>query len=432
MRMMRNIGRTMVTICQTNRTSASKTLNLSTEPTFYKNFSTSTDLSGKGSVKLVPFAGYEMALSYSDSSSGSSGGQIAEHLAVRNGCGLFDVSHMVQSTFKGDRSCELLSRLLPTSISSLGRYQSTLSVILNEQGGIIDDCILTRWSEDQFYLVTNAARRQRDLGWIDSTIRSLGLTKGNTGTAGSVEFETLDRWGLLALQGPRSSKILQSLLDDQSLELDRSLFFGQSVHTNLAGARVHISRTGYTGEDGFEISIRPEDVDRLGEILFSEPSITLVGLAARDSLRLEAGMCLYGNDLDETVGVGEAGLSWVVGKDRSGFIGQERTRNERLEKIKRRRVGLMIEDGPCGRSGSKIVNDDGSDELGVITSGIPSPTLSNQNIAMGYVRSGFHKPGTELNVLVRKRLRKAKVVKMPFVENRFHRSPKKVVTKSYL
>lgn len=388
-------------------------------------------------AKMVPFAGFEMPLSYS-----KSGGQglssmpqldlhvqkkqknftvpcsdlmtcmivpiVAEHHAVRTGCGLFDVSHMVQSRITGPGATDFLSRLLPSAVSTMKPYTSTLSVMLNNEGGIIDDCMITRWAEQDWYLVTNAARRQRDLAWIRQHLSQF-----------DAQIEVMDGHGLIALQGPQASKTLQPLLDDQSLKLDNSLFFGQSLHTEVRGVRVHVARSGYTGEDGFEISMPPDQAASLTSTIAQQAGVTLVGLAARDSLRLEAGLCLYGTDLDETVGVGEAGLGWVVGKERSGFIGEERTRREVGPNIKRRRIGLLIEKGAPARAGSMLFSK--KDPIGVVTSGIPSPTMANQNIAMAYVATGFHQKGTKFKVSVRDKSRDCSVVKMPFVPSNYHR-----------
>ncbi|KAH9815279.1 hypothetical protein DFH28DRAFT_1095473 [Melampsora americana] len=345
-------------------------------------------------AKMVPFAGFEMPLSYSKS---------GEHLAVRKASGLFDVSHMVQSRITGPSSLDFLLRLLPASLSTMKPYTSTLSVMLNEEGGIIDDCMITKWSNEDWYLVTNANRRNRDLNWIQDHIKDFDAT-----------LQVMDHSSLIALQGPQSSSILQPLLDNQSFQLDQSLFFGQSVHTEIKGVQVHIARIGYTGEDGFEISMPSDQAELITSLLIDQPGVTLAGLAARDSLRLEAGLCLYGTDLDETVGVGEAGLGWLIGHGREGFIGEERTRKEIGTEIKRRRVGLLIEKGAPARSGAMIYKQ--KQPIGVITSGIPSPTLSHQNIAMGYVGIGFHQRGTEVKVMVREKERMAKIVKMPFVK----------------
>ncbi|KAI9625012.1 hypothetical protein H4Q26_016579 [Puccinia striiformis f. sp. tritici PST-130] len=312
--------------------------------------------------RWFPFAGFDMPLSYT-----KSGGQIAEHMAVR--------MH-----------------------ASMKAYTSTLSVIMNEKGGILDDCLITRWEKRIGISSLMPGRRESDLAWINQ-IRS-NFSPDN------LQMDVLDGWGLVALQGPNASKILQGLLDNQSISLDQSLFFGQSIHTKVAGKEVHIARSGYTGEDGFEISIKPEDSLNFAELLANQPG---------------AGMCLYGSDLDESVGVGEAGLGWLVGKDRTGFFGEERTRNEKGDLIQRRRVGLVVEKGPPARSGATITDTDGN-QIGLVTSGIPSPSLNSQNIAMGTVQSGHHKSGSKLHVLVRGKPRQAEVVKMPFIKSNFYRN----------
>ncbi|KNZ51360.1 glycine cleavage system T protein [Puccinia sorghi] len=400
-------------------------LKLSTQPTYINQrcpFSSSPSsptlnktpihplhLDPRNGAKMVPFAGFDMPLSYA-----KSGGQIAEHMAVRKGCGLFDVSHMVQSRYRGKSATDFLAKLLPTSLSSMKPYTSTLSVMMNEKGGILDDCLITRWGDEDWYLVSNAGRRESDLAWINQL--------RNQFSPESLRMDVLDGWGLLALQGPKASSILQPLLDDRSISLDKTLFFGQSLHTKVAGTEVHVARSGYTGEDGFEISVGSADALGFAELLASQPGVTLTGLAARDSLRLEAGMCLYGADLDESVGVAEAGLGWVVGKDRTGFFGEQRTRTEKGPLITRRRVGLTVEKGPPARSGAIITDPTSGTEIGVVTSGIPSPSLAGQNIAMGYVSSGHHKPGSKILVQVRGKPRHAEVVKMPFVPSNFFRN----------
>ncbi|POW03112.1 hypothetical protein PSHT_11820 [Puccinia striiformis] len=378
-------------IGKTSLFSSTSTTTTDATTTLKKTLIHALHVNPKNGAKMVPFAGFDMPLSYT-----KSGGQIAEHMAVRNACGLFDVSHMVQSRYRGKSSTEFLSKLLPSALKSMKAYTSTLSM---GRRGLVS--------------VTNAGRRESDLAWINQ-IRS-NFSPDN------LQMDVLDGWGLVALQGPNASKILQGLLDNQSISLDQSLFFGQSIHTKVAGKEVHIARSGYTGEDGFEISIKPEDSLNFAELLANQPGVSLTGLAARDSLRLEAGMCLYGSDLDESVGVGEAGLGWLVGKDRTGFFGEERTRNEKGDLIQRRRVGLVVEKGPPARSGATITDTDGN-QIGLVTSGIPSPSLNSQNIAMGYVQSGHHKSGSKLHVLVRGKPRQAEVVKMPFIKSNFYRN----------
>lgn len=359
-------------------------------------------------AKMVPFAGYSMPLAYGDV------GQVASHNHVRQKVGLFDVGHMVQSNFRGATATQFLEWLTPSSLSTLPSYSSTLSVLLNEQGGIIDDTIITKHAQDAFYVVTNAGRRDRDLAHFQEKLAEWNASE--QGKQGPVEMEVLEDWGLLALQGPEAAPYLQSLT---SFDL-RQLTFGKSAYVPIEGFNLHVARGGYTGEDGFEISIPPSQTVEVAKLLSKDP-VKLIGLGARDSLRLEAGMCLYGNDLDETTTPVEAGLTWVIGKDRKEngtFIGAEAVRKHLKEGPPRRRVGLVVEGAPA-RQGAKIVGPE-KEQIGVVTSGIPSPTLG-KNIAMGYIKNGFYKKGTEVEVDVRNKLRKAVITPMPFIKPNYWR-----------
>ncbi|KAL1736143.1 hypothetical protein EV714DRAFT_279513 [Schizophyllum commune] len=364
-------------------------------------------------AKMVPFAGYSMPLEYAGV------GQVASHKHVREAAGLFDVGHMVQSNFRGPTATAFLEWITPSSLSALSPYTSTLSVLLNEAGGIIDDTVITKHSQDAFYVVTNAGRRERDLAWFKEK-----LAEWNAGEVakkeGPVEHEVLEGWGLLALQGPEAAGYLQTLT---SFDL-RTLTFGKSAFVPIDGGfNLHVARGGYTGEDGFEISIPPDQTFDVAQLLSKPDNVQLTGLGARDSLRLEAGMCLYGSDLDETTTPIEAGLGWVIGKERKktgGFIGTEGVLKHIQEGPPRRRVGLIVEGAPA-RHGAQILESPTSSEaIGVVTSGIPSPTLG-KNIAMGYVKNGLHKKGTELAVAVRGKPRKAVITPMPFVPTKYYR-----------
>ncbi|KAF9038663.1 hypothetical protein BJ165DRAFT_1531721 [Panaeolus papilionaceus] len=366
------------------------------------------DFHVENGAKMVPFAGYSMPLSYGDVGQGI-------HNHVRNSVGIFDVGHMVQSNFRGKTVTQFLEWLTPSSIAALKPYSSTLTVLLNEEGGIIDDTIVTKHATDAFYVVTNAGCRDRDLAWFNEKLNEWNASE--KGKAGPVEHEVLENWGLLALQGPQAASYLQSLT---SFDL-KQLVFGTSAFVPIEGFNLHVARGGYTGEDGFEISIPPSQTLEVAKLL-SKPPVQLIGLGARDSLRLEAGMCLYGNDLDETTTPVEAGLSWVIGKDRresGGFIGASTILKQLKEGPSRRRVGLVV-DGAPARQGARILSPTGEEELGVVTSGIPSPTLG-KNIAMGYIKSGSHKKGTEVSVEVRKQMRKAVLAPMPFVKSNYWR-----------
>jgi aminomethyltransferase len=322
---------------------------------------------------------------------------------------------MVQSFISGPTATAFLEYLTPSALTELAPFSSTLSVLLNPKGGIIDDTIICKHDENKFYVVTNAGRRDRDLAWFRQQIEEWNA--GPNASVGKVQLEVLDGWGLVALQGPEAASYLQKLTNYDL----KQLTFGKSIYLELDDVKCHVSRTGYTGEDGFEISIPSESTLTITKALSQSP-VQLTGLGARDSLRLEAGMCLYGQDLNEETTPIEAGLSWVIGKRRKengGFIGAETVLAQLKDGSTRRRVGFIIEDAPA-REGAKIFKPDSEEVIGTITSGIPSPTLS-KNVAMGYIQNGFHKKGTEVAVEVRKKLRKAVVTPMPFVPAKYWR-----------
>ncbi|GAO15094.1 hypothetical protein UVI_02048460 [Ustilaginoidea virens] len=376
--------------------------------------------------KMVAFAGHSMPVQYSDASLAES------HHFTRSHASLFDVSHMVQHIFKGPNAAAFLEKLTPSGWRNQGIMQSKLTTFLwPVTGGIVDDSVITRIGEDEYYVVTNGACFEKDCKYFDDQLGQFG---------GGVEWTRLDRSGLVALQGPQAAEILKEALASE-VDLDK-LYFGNAVYANLRladGSKTHpvlISRGGYTGEDGFEISFNGKlyaalettapAVESLLEVAGPE-RLRLAGLGARDSLRLEAGMCLYGNDLDDATTPVEAGLAWVIPKDRreaGGFHGAERIIRQLTPKSKGgagvdvRRVGFVVEGAPA-REGAKVEKD--GKPVGKITSGIPSPTLG-KNIAMGYVQDGWHKAGTELDVVVRGRKRRGVVSKMPFVATRYHKA----------
>jgi aminomethyltransferase len=330
----------------------------------------------------------------------------------------------VQHEFSGPGAKAFLETITPSSLSSLSEYNSTLSALLHrETGGIVDDTIITRLPS-KFYVVTNAGCREKDLAYLQS---ELDLFKQNSSNE-PVEWKVLENQGLIALQGPKAAEVLSRVLDEQCAKELETLYFGQSTHATIKGtdAEVLVSRGGYTGEDGFEISIPPYATEAVTTYLLdsAKEELRLAGLGARDTLRLEAGMCLYGHDLDDTTTPVEAALSWIIGKDRranGGFHGDSVILQQLKKKsegggVSRRRVGLVVEGAPA-REGAQILNEEG-EEIGKITSGCPSPTLK-KNIAMGYVKDGMHKSGTEVEVLVRGKKRKAVVTKMPFVPSKY-------------
>ena len=333
-------------------------------------------------------------------------------------------------------------KVSPSSLDKLKINTSTLSCLLEDgTGGIIDDTVITRRGEDSFYFVTNAGRRDEDLAFLEAEITAYKNAHGPE----SLKWEILEDRALVALQGPLAAEVLQSVVNGSGPETDLStLYFGNCRDLYLTlpdGSRsphpVLVSRTGYTGEDGFEISIPafadcPELPTQVTELLLSNPDqVRLAGLAARDSLRLEAGMCLYGNDISTAQTPPGASLGWVVGKDRrdpatATFNGASVILPQLASPAKtlsQRRVGFTVEKGSPAREGAVIVdlNDESRTQIGVITSGLPSPSLGGTNIAMGYIKQGMHKKGTEVGILVRNKVRKASVVGMPWVESKFYR-----------
>ena len=413
---------------------------------------------------MGPFAGYSMPLTYPPYS------HVDSHLWTRNSASIFDVSHMVQHKLSGSLAEEFLMTITPSALDAIPKHTSTLSCLLNEDGGIVDDTVITRLGRDSFYFVTNAGCREQDLDFIQTQMDQFLKAKDSSSSSSSdqqkpITWHILDHHSLIALQGPLAQQLLQPLIhvdeDDAQVDADLStLYFSHSrwlqldipescsnEGTALSTPSLLISRTGYTGEDGFEISIPPESGDSsplatsITKALLqtnvegsseSEPACRMAGLAARDSLRFEAGMCLYGHDIDTDVTPPMAGLGWTVAKSRRNsrapvFNGAE-VINEQLanpKAMERRRVGFVIESGPAAREGAEIVamNEDGSpgESIGKVTSGCPSPSMEGKNIAMGYVKNGFHKKGTKVGVKVRGKMRKGEVERMPFVESKFYR-----------
>ncbi|KAF2003212.1 glycine cleavage system T protein [Amniculicola lignicola CBS 123094] len=380
------------------------------------------DLHSSHGAKFVPFGGYSMPVQYSDLSI------IDSHKWTRENASLFDVGHMVQHHFSGPGADAFLSRITPSSITTIPEYSSTLSTLLHpETGGIVDDTVIARLP-DKFYVVTNAACKEKDLAYLTKELDSWHSESENP----KVDWKVLDNQGLIALQGPKAPEILSRVLDTQSVQALEKLYFGQCMRATIKGtdADILVSRGGYTGEDGFEISIPPYATEAIATFLLdsAKKELRLAGLGARDTLRLEAGMCLYGHDLDDSTTPVEGALSWIIGKDRrakGGFHGDSIILNQLKKKsegggVSRRRVGFIIEGAPA-REGAEVV-DAAGEKIGNITSGCPSPTLK-RNIAMGYIKDGLHKSGTEVQVVVRGKKRKAVVAKMPFVASKYFKAP---------
>ncbi|MEM8664606.1 MAG: glycine cleavage system aminomethyltransferase GcvT [Pseudomonadota bacterium] len=346
-------------------------------------------------ARLVPFAGYALPIQY--------GGIIAEHTATRESAGLFDVSHMGQLLVSGPGAGAWLERLTPSSIGTLGEGRARYSVLTNDAGGVVDDLIITRFG-DTFRLVVNGARR--------AAVAAHFAAHADP----AVTVAPLDR-ALIALQGPRAEAILAPHVAADIAALP----FMAGCLTEAFGADAMVSRVGYTGEDGFEISLPPAAAMDAWARLTDDARVTPVGLGARDTLRLEAGLCLYGQDLDETMSPVEAGISFVIGKARrsaGGFLGEKRILRELAEGPARQRVGLTVTGRVPVRAGAEITADDAP--AGTVTSGGVGPTVGTP-IAMGFVPTRLATPGTPLTATVRGRPIALTVTALPFVPARTKR-----------
>ena len=384
---------------------------------------------------MVPFGGYTMPVQYSDLSVSES------HHWTREKASLFDVGHMVQYQVEGPGAEAFLQMVTPAGLTDMEPGQSTLSALLHPQtGGIGDDCMITRLENGPshvFYVVLNAGCRAKDYGFLSAAIEEWDQNSDHA----PVHLRHLQSdgqpYGLLALQGPLAAEILQETLANTCKVELSNWYFGSMRYITLSlpsqeSLPIVASRGGYTGEDGFELSLHPDETVEVANLLLNTAGsdrLRFAGLGARDSLRLEAGMCLYGHDLDDTTTPVEAGLNWIIAKSRrSGdaaeFNGAETILPQLTPKSKggagvsRRRVGLIVEGAPA-REGAEVVDSEGN-AIGKVTSGCPSPTLK-KNIAMAYVADGMHKANTELQVVVRGKKRKAVVTKMPFVPSKYYK-----------
>jgi aminomethyltransferase len=359
--------------------------------------------------KMVGFAGYDMPVQYP-------AGIMAEHNWTRESAGLFDVSHMGQAYLvAADGSHETVARaieaLIPADIVNLAPGQQRYSQLLNEEGGILDDLMVTRHADPAnagaLILVVNAACKEQDYAHIAARLPA------------GVVLKRRDDQALLALQGPKAAEVLAAFAPDVA-----AMPFMSARDAMIDGAHAYVSRSGYTGEDGFEISIKAGDAGRIWGALLADDRVKPVGLGARDSLRLEAGLCLYGHDIDATTSPVEGALAWSIQKRRredGGFPGAERVQRELREGASRLRVGIRPEGRQPAREGAEIVAD--GRRIGVVTSGGFGPTV-NGPVGMGYVETAFATPGAAVTLMVRGRELPAHVVKLPFVPNRFHRTPK--------
>ncbi|CAK0778982.1 aminomethyltransferase [Azospirillaceae bacterium] len=349
-------------------------------------------------ARMAPFAGYDLPIQYPV-------GILKEHQHVRAQAGLFDVSHMGQVRLRGQDPAAVLERLVPGDIQNLERMRIRYTVFTNERGGVLDDLMVTHVGAHELFLVVNAACKDADIAHMRRAFGDL------------LEIEVLENRALLALQGPMAAQVLGRLIPES-----RTMPFMSYASAVLQGIPVILTRSGYTGEDGFEISIAAKDAEEVAEIFLKEAEVAPIGLGARDSLRLEAGLCLYGHDLDQDTTPVEAGLSWVIGGRRrvSGdFPGAAVILYQLEHGAPRRRVGLRLEGRQPAREGVVITDVDGV-AVGKITSGGFGPSV-NAPVAMGYVDAAFAAPGTPVLLEVRGKALPAKVVKMPFAPHRYYR-----------
>ncbi|WCJ20196.1 Aminomethyltransferase mitochondrial [Euphorbia peplus] len=356
--------------------------------------------------KMVPFAGWSMPIQYKDSIMDST-------INCRQNGSLFDVAHMCGLSLNGKDAVPFLEKLVIADVVGIPHGTGTLTVFTNEKGGAIDDSVITKVNDQHIYLVVNAGCRDKDLAHIEEHMKSF-KAKG-----GDVSWHIHDERSLLALQGPLAAPVLQHLTKEDLSKI----YFGDFRMIDINGSACFLTRTGYTGEDGFEISVPSENAVDLAKAILekSEGKVRLTGLGARDSLRLEAGLCLYGNDMEQHTTPVEAGLTWAIGKRRraeGGFLGAEVILKQLADGPKIRRVGFTST-GPPPRSHSEIQDDKGTN-IGEITSGGFSPCLK-KNISMGYVKSGSHKAGTKVKLLVRGKGYDGVVTKMPFVPTKYYK-----------
>ncbi|KAA2215250.1 glycine cleavage system aminomethyltransferase GcvT [Roseomonas oryzae] len=346
--------------------------------------------------KMVPFAGYSMPVQYP-------AGILAEHLATRQGATLFDVSHMGQVELRGEGAAEALERLTPADVKILKPGRQKYGLLTTEAGGVLDDFMVANLG-DRLFLVLNASRKDVDCAAIEAAL-----------PAGVTLHRMPDR-ALLAFQGPAAVPSLATLAPAVA-----ALPFMGVAAAEIAGIPVLVSRSGYTGEDGVEISVAADRAEDLARTLLALPGASIAGLGARDSLRLEAGLCLYGNDIDETTSPVEAGLTWTVGKRRRtewNFPGAERIREELDNGPKRLRVGILPEGRQPARAHTAIAV--GGETVGEVTSGTFGPSL-NGPCAMGYVAREHAADGTALELMVRGKAIPARVAATPFIPHRYAR-----------
>lgn len=346
-------------------------------------------------AKMVPFAGYEMPVSYS--------GIVDEHQNVRNNVGVFDVSHMGEFILQGADALALIQYVTSNDASKIKVGEVQYSCFPNKEGGIIDDLLIYRLEENKYMLVVNASNMEKDLNWI----------RENAGNYRCVITDISEETALIAVQGPKSIDVLQSLTGIDLKEITYYTF----RTTDFAGKKdILISATGYTGAGGFEIYCKNEDAVEIWDAIFKagkEFGIKPAGLGSRDTLRLEMGFCLYGNDINDTTSPLQAGLGWITKMNKGDFIGKEILEQEKAAGVQKKLVGLVLEDKNIPRQHYEICNQAG-ETIGEVTSGTLSPTLGIP-IALGYVDIANSKEGNIVTVKIRNKPASAKVVKTPFL-----------------
>lgn len=366
------------------------------------------DLHVSAGAKMVPFAGYEMPVQYPS-------GVLKEHLWTREKAGLFDVAHMGIGFLQGPdhaTAARAFEALVPADIVALEPGQQRYTQLLARDGGILDDLMVTRSpgpvENGTIVLVVNAACKDADWAHIRANLPA------------DVQLHVTDQRALVALQGPRAAAVLARHIPD----IDR-LPFMSGTFAALRGQTVFVTRSGYTGEDGFEIAVPSNEAAAIWRLLAGEPDVAPIGLGARDSLRLEAGLCLYGHDIDTSTSPIEAGLAWSIQKRRrieGGFPGADRVQRELRDGPARRRVGIRPEGRAPAREGTEILSATG-EPIGRITSGGFGPS-QNAPIAMGYVTGAHADPGTKVQLVVRGKPLAAAIVTLPFVAHRYFKKPR--------
>jgi len=352
-------------------------------------------------AKMVPFAGYDMPVHYP-------AGIIKEHVHTRQAAGLFDVSHMGQVVIDGAGSTAMLESLVPVDVQALGADRATYAVFTNDQGGVLDDLIITRWGPERFFLVVNAGCKAQDIAHLRAHLTGQTLT-------------VLEDRALLALQGPAARDVMRELYPPAA-----ELVFMQGCHGEIDGEAVYISCSGYTGEDGFEISVPARAAEGLARRLLAFAQVEAIGLGARDSLRLEAGLCLYGHELTTAIDPVQAGLQWSISKARradgprsGGFPGAAVIFERMANKPALARVGLRVDGKRPVRDGQAVVDMSGR-EVGTVCSACYGASAGGP-IAMAYIARELSAPGTPLQVGVRDKLLPVTVTALPFVPQRYYR-----------